>query len=121
MIRHGKTERKIDLLTQETEATLDGYYSAALATVLRKNRPALNKIKAIMDEEVSPPRYCVSEWQKALWRKRQLTKILKASDLEAQLIQAAQQAGDKCEKDIEAMRDAVYNTAYNDTYNRLRK
>lgn len=121
MIRHGKTEKKIDLITQETEERLDGYYSAALATVLRKNAPAMNKIKAIMDGDEKPPRHCVSDWQKALWRKRQMKQILKASDLEKQLIQAAQQAGDKCEKDIEAMRDAVYNTAYNDTYNRLRK
>lgn len=121
MIRHGKTEKKIDALTQETEVRLDGYYSAALTTVLRKNRAALNRIKAIMDGDIKPPRYCVAEWQKAHWRERQLKRILKASDLEKELIQAAQQAGDKCVTEIETMRDAVYTTAYNDTYNRLRK
>ena len=121
MIRHGKTERKIDALTLETEDQINDFYSAAFTSALRKNTAALSRIRAIMDGEVKQPRYCVTDAQKARWRERKLTRILKASNLREDLIHAAQKAGEKSEQEIERMRDEVYTTAYNDTYNSLRK
>ena len=121
MIRHGKTERKIDALTLETEDQINDFYSAAFASALRRNRAVLAQIRAIMDGEVKPPRYCVTDAQKNRWRERKLNRILKASNLREDLIHAAQKAGEKSEQEIERMRDEVYTTAYNDTYNSLRK
>lgn len=121
MIRHGKTERKIDALTLETEDQINDFYSAAFTYALRRNRPVLAQLRAIMDGEVKPPRYCVTDAQKARWREHKLTRILKASNLREDLIHAAQKAGEKSEQEIERMRDEVYTTAYNDTYNSLRK
>lgn len=121
MIRHGKTEKKIDALTLETEDQINDFYSAAYVHALHKNHAALSRLQAIMDGETKPPRHCVTEKQKTRWKERQLTRILKASDLEKDLIRAAQKAGEMSEREIEKMRDDVYNTAYNDTYNRLRK
>ena len=115
MIRHGKTERKIDALTLETEDQINDFYSAAFTYALRRNRPVLAQLRAIMDGEV------YKEMKKARWRERKLTRILKASNLREDLIHAAQKAGEKSEQEIERMRDEVYTTAYNDTYNSLRK
>lgn len=109
------------MITQETESRLDDIYSSAFATVLRRNSAVFHRIRAIMDGEMNPPRYCVTDKQKERWRERQLLKILKASNIEKDLTAEIQKAGDRCEAEIEKMREDVYTAAYEDTMNRLRR
>lgn len=120
-MRGGMLERKIDRLEANAELDIEAAYDEALTKAMRKNRDTLKRMRAIMDGEENPPRYCVTEKQKERWKMKTLMKLLNASGINESMGNALAEAGRQSVSRIQRFGLDVYETAYKGTMNKLKE
>lgn len=119
-MRTGKTERKIDAMTEITAVDIEIAYDEAFTKAMRKNRETLKQMRAIMDGEQKPPRYCITEKQKERWKEKALMKLLNDSGIAESFAAEIASAGNKCVSNIKRFGLNVYETAYKGTMDQLK-
>lgn len=112
------TEKLINRIEDEALFQLEMIYDQALTDGVRQNKKALREMQAVMDG--TPPRWCVTEQQKARWREKRLKEIEKAAKLVESFDQQGIKAGEKAVEIIQAMSGKIYRAAYEETMRALR-
>lgn len=118
-MRTGKTEQKIDRMRDASERRINGYYNAAMRTAFSQQSAALNGMKAIMDGDKKPPRHCVTDAQKTVWKQKQLVSLMYSSGIVDHIAVSIAEAGKQATQEIKRFGVNAYKAAYNGTVEQL--
>ena len=108
-MREKELQANLDWLLAGTENEIESVYARALKDAMRQNKSVFAEMQKIMDGPA--PRHCVTDFQKNLWRRRKMKKLLDETGIIDRLSEVLAAAGRESVETIKRFGERTYRTA----------